>query len=272
MTHKAKEFYKTYHDQIADKRYNSPFLLRRYAHRATYDQLLHHIEPGQNVLDVGCGEGVLSVLMAGKGAFVTGVDLSAQNIRAAERLACELKVPSRFVIGDAEALPFKNNSFGIVVSSHVLEHLPNTMKGMAELHRVTSQLALIAMPTCMNPAAWALLGGDSYWKLSKRSLFAVPLGACRTLLAMLRGEEGPQEGYGGRDDLPHAWRFPWIMRRLIESAGFRIDRFEAGPLILPYLAQYVTSLHKLQPRIDRLRGVEILREFGYGSFAVCRKS
>lgn len=270
-TDSTKQFYASYHDRITHKRYHSPYWLRRYVHRQVYAQFLPFLEPGQCVLDAGCGEGVLSCLAAKQGVKVVGTDISALNIEGARDLAAEWDVDVAFFQSDAEYLPFPDNSFDVVLSSHVLEHLPNFFRGLRELYRVTRSLALIAMPTCLNPACWMLLGGASYYALSRRSLVALPIGLVRTVAAFLRGEEGPDEGYGGNESVPHIWRFPWVMCRQIESVGFRIEQFEAGPLILPYLGQYIPALRRLQPVIDQFRGRPLLRNFGYGSLAVCRK-
>ncbi len=115
------------------------------------------------------------------------------------------------------------------------------------------------------------VGGDSYWTLSKRSLFAIPYGFLRTVVALLQGSEGPQEGYAGHNELPHTWRFPWVMARLIHSVGFRIERFEAGPLIVPYLAEYLSPLRRLQRVVDRWGDRPLIKYLGYGSHVLCRK-
>mgnify|MGYP003332279764 CR=1 FL=1 len=57
----------------------------------------------------------------------------------------------------------------------------------------------------------------------------------------------------------------------LEDAGFEIVGFEAGPLIVPYLAEYITPMRWLQPYLDRHRRRALLRNLGYGSLAVCRK-
>jgi ubiquinone/menaquinone biosynthesis C-methylase UbiE len=267
----VKQFYTSYHDRIADKRYHSPYWLRRYVHHQIYAQFLAHLRPGDSMLDAGCGEGVLSCLAARQGCKVVGTDISAPNVRAARALAAEWNLPVSFLQGDSERLAFPDDSFDVVVSSHVLEHLPDPRAGLAELRRVTRDRALIAMPTCLSPAAWALLGGDTYWTVRRRSLVAVPFGVARTALALVRGHEGPNEWYGGHRDAPHIWRFPGVMRRMIRDAGFTIERFEAGPLVLPYAAQYLPFLRLLQPHLDARRAWPMLRNFGYGSLAVCRK-
>ena len=140
-SHQVKAFYRDYRDPIFNKRYNSTFWLRRYAHRTIYQRTLDCILPGQKVLDVGCGEGTLSILMAQKGARVTGLDISDPNIANANKRGKELAVPVKFLISDADQLPFSDNAFDTVVSSHVLEHLPDPEKGLRELHRVTSKYA-----------------------------------------------------------------------------------------------------------------------------------
>lgn len=267
----TKDFYSTYHDQIASKRFNSPYWLRRYVHRQIHAQFLPYVKPGDRVLDAGCGEGVLSCLVAQKQIQVTGVDLSAPNLEGATKMARSWGVQPTFMQGDAENLPFPDNSFDVVISSHVLEHLPNIDKGLAEIYRITRSLALIAMPTCLNPAAWALLGGDSYYRIGPKALWAIPFGFARVCDAFFRDEEGPNEGYGGNMRVPHVWRFPWVMKELIASSGFKIQKFEAGPLILPYLLQYLSFLRPFQSDLDRLRAAPILRNLGYGSMAVCVK-
>ena len=266
-----KTFYAGYHDRITEKRYNSPYWLRRYAHRRIHEAFVDYLAPGQRVLDAGCGEGVLTCLVARRGVNVVGVDISGPNMDGARRLATQWGVRPRFIQADADRLPFADSSFDVVLSSHVLEHLPDPQRGMRELFRVTRSLALVAMPTCLNPACWALLGGDRFWTLGRRSLVAVPLGLARTVAAWLRREEGPDEKYEGHQNLPHVWRFPRVMRRALEGVGFEIAVFEAGPLIVPYLAEYLTPMRWLQPRLDRLRRRAVLRNFGYGSLAVCRK-
>ena len=266
-----QRFYDTYHDRIFDKRYNSPYWIRRYTHRQIHEQILRHVEAGQEVLDVGCGEGVFSLLAGQRGTIVTGVDVSRPNVQAARRLAAEWGVRAEFFQADAEKLPFGNDSFDVVVSSHVLEHLPHLFQGLRELYRVTRSIALIAMPTCLNPACWVLLGGDDYWRLGWRSPVGLPVGVAKVLIAWLRGQEGPNEGYAGHHRLPHIWRFPWIMKGQIERVGFHIMRFEAGPLIIPYLAEYLPVMRRVQAALDRHCDHRLLRYVGYGSLAVCRK-
>ncbi len=265
MQSPIKDFYRGYHDEILKKRVESPYPVRRRVHREIYESVLGHVRPGARVLDAGCGEGVLAIMMAEKGAHVTAVDYSAPNVAAATALARARGLsPERvsFANADTENLPFADDSFDCVVSNHVLEHLPDFAKGLAEIYRVTREFALIAVPTCLNPCAFALLGGVNYWKFSPRSLVGLPFGILRVLGALAVGAEGVNEGYAGRKDIVHVFRFPWRARRAVEEAGFAVESFEAQTLCLPYL-----DLPWCPPR--RARG---LRNLGMGTLYVARKS
>jgi len=209
--------------------------------------------------------------MAKAGARVTAVDISPANVAAARRQAESEQLNISFLVADAGRLPLPENCFDVVVSSHVIEHLPDPIRGLAELLRVTRDKALIALPTCINFASWALLGGDQYWVLSPRSLYGVPFGIARTIVAFVRGKEGPQEGYAGRGDLPHVWRFPWVVTRMVKHVGFQIDELEGGPLLVPYVAHYLGFLRPLQMSLDHWGKAPILRNFGFGLHVVASK-
>ncbi len=264
----VKSFYETYSDRILDKRLRSPYPIRRYAHEAQYRAILAHIDPGMSVLDAGCGEGSIGFLLAKKGMASTGVDLSAPNIERAKAEAVQLGVSElcHFQVGDAERLPVPDKSFDVVVSSHVLEHLPNFDAGWQELCRVARKRIIVALPTGFNLAALALLGGDTaYWKFSKRSLIAIPWGILRTLYHF-RGE-GVQEGYAGKGELPHIWRFPWIVRKRLSHPDWKIVSYEASSLIIPYVS-FLLSVVRL---LDRFRRLPLVRYFGYGSTIVLER-
>ena len=274
----VKKFYRDYYDRISDKRWNSPFPLRRYIHRANYSQLVHHIQTylpsGGRLLDAGCGDGLLTWLIAGEFGEVEifGADISGPNIDAAiQRQHQTTKLKNlHYLISDAEKFPFADSSFDLVISSHVLEHLPSFETGLHEIWRLSKDHAIIALPTCLNACAMVLLGGDDFWKFSPRSPFAFWFGLLRVLSHM--GKEGVNEGYAGHEELPHLWRYPWKMRRSIRRAGFSIEHFEAQSLCIPYLGSLSPSIFlRLQIILDRLQAKPFFKEFGYGSLAVVNK-
>lgn len=262
-----KGFYETYGDRIVEKRLDSPYPLRRYAHRMGYETIAKFVQPGETVLDAGCGEGVLSWYLAERGAQVTAVDISKPNIENARAFLKKKGVLDRVTVllGDAESLPFPDASFDWVVSSHVLEHLPDFEKGLSEIRRVAKKKAIVALPTCLSLASASQLGGADFWRLSKRAVVALPRGILRILFSL--GREGVQEGYAGVGELPHVWRYPWVMRRRLEKGGFLIKRFEAATIMLPYFKSFLPIVKWL----DRYKHLPFLRNLGYGSIALLEK-
>ena len=74
------------------------------------------IQPGQQVLDVACGAGQLSLPAARLGAQVTGVDIATNLIEQAQGRAKEAGLSINFEEGDAEALNYPDGSFDLVFS------------------------------------------------------------------------------------------------------------------------------------------------------------
>jgi ubiquinone/menaquinone biosynthesis C-methylase UbiE len=88
------------------------------------------------ILDVGTGPGIVAFLLAELGHDVTGVDFSQVMLRNALKNKQALGLPVDFKIGDAEKLPFDDNTFDAVVSRYVLWTVTDPMKAMLEWKRV----------------------------------------------------------------------------------------------------------------------------------------
>jgi len=258
-------FYKNFWDRIEEKRLNPKFPLRRYVHLQNYLSILKYVRKGEKVLEVGCGEGILSVMIAKKGNQVIGCDISRPNLGVAkERAKRENLKNIEFLECDACNLPFPDNSFDLVIADNVLEHLPDFWKGLSEIRRVTKSKAIIALPTCLNLCAFCLLGGDVFWKITRKTPFAILVGFLRVLKNIFK--EGVDEGYGP-EKLPHLWRYPWVMKRQLKRAGFEIVSFEAASICLPYF-NFNLPLVKF---LDRFKRNKFLANFGYGSIAYLKK-
>jgi ubiquinone/menaquinone biosynthesis C-methylase UbiE len=93
-------------------------------------------ESPQEVLDVGCGTGVMGLLLAEMGHRVTGIDLSEEMMAIAREKADAQKIPIDLRAGDAEHLPFNDGSFDVVVNRHLLWTLPHPDIALMEWHRV----------------------------------------------------------------------------------------------------------------------------------------
>jgi len=75
------------------------------------------IEPGMRVLDVGTGTGSAAIRAAQAGAEVIGLDIASEHFDAARRRAAEAGVEVEWVEGDAEALPYEDESFDRVLTA-----------------------------------------------------------------------------------------------------------------------------------------------------------
>lgn len=100
------------------------------------------LRPGEGVLDVGCGSGVVTRAIARRvapGGRVTGADPSAEFIDIARRYAQEQGLGGLvdWRKADCRALPFADASFDVVVAATVLAHVPDAEKALAEMVRVT---------------------------------------------------------------------------------------------------------------------------------------
>lgn len=90
---------------------------------------------GKAALDYGCGHGMAAVVLARRGAVVTGFDLSPGYVAEARERARANGVAATFVAADAERLPFCDESFDAVWGNAILHHLDLARAG-AELRRV----------------------------------------------------------------------------------------------------------------------------------------
>lgn len=103
------------------------------------------VEAGTRLLDVACGTGYFCILAAKRGANVTGVDIATNLLAQARNKAREEGVAVQFDEGDAEALPYDDESFDVVTSMIGAMFAPQTEKVAAELVRVCKTGGTIAM-------------------------------------------------------------------------------------------------------------------------------
>ena len=99
------------------------------------------IQPGERVLDVGCGTGRLTLTArayTGPSGAVYGIDAAPEMIEVARKNAERSTLNVVFDVGLIEDLPFQEASFDAVINRLVIHHLPNDLKhkGFAEILRV----------------------------------------------------------------------------------------------------------------------------------------
>lgn len=102
---------------------------------------LARLQPGEQVLDVGCGTGTLALEAArrvGHTGRVTGIDPGTEQIARARAKAARRHMPIEFRVGVIEEIAFPDHTFDVVFSTLMMHHLPAPLKrqGLAEIARV----------------------------------------------------------------------------------------------------------------------------------------
>ena len=101
---------------------------------------LGRLEPGERVLDLGCGAGTDSLVaarMVGPEGHVVGIDMTREMLDKARRAVGEMGADNvEFVEGEAEQLPFPDASFDVVISNGVIDLIPDKDAVFSELQRV----------------------------------------------------------------------------------------------------------------------------------------
>jgi SAM-dependent methyltransferase len=104
-------------------------------------------QPGEHVLDVATGTGWTARRVAARGATVIGIDLGADLIEAARAAASEARLKIDFRVGDAEKLPFEDQSFDVVISTCGVMFVRNPEAAAAELARVCKKGGRVGLTT-----------------------------------------------------------------------------------------------------------------------------
>ena len=120
-----------------------------------------HVKPDSRVLDIGCGTGYFTRLLAKEGAQVTGLDIEQPFIEYAVRQNEKDDLRVSYVQGDALDLPFEDESFDVVASHAFLTMIPDPVRAVFEMLRVLRPGGLLAsvtpmsfMPEAADPGAY----------------------------------------------------------------------------------------------------------------------
>ena len=125
-------------------------------------------QPGQRLLDVATGTGMVAVALARRGAEVVGLDQSEQMLAGARaKLRAEPALGDRvsFVRGEAERLPFPDAHFDALTFTYLLRYVDDRAATMAELARVVKPGGRIGMVEFGVPGSLAL---RALWRAQTR--------------------------------------------------------------------------------------------------------
>ena len=147
--------YQRINDDLDSFMLTQPFFINAYA---LYDKLLDRLLKGKKygkLLDIGCGSGIQTVVMAAHADEVTAVDISKELIDLA-RKRCASRSKVIFLVEDACKLPFPDNSYdGIISYGDVLSHIVEGYeKALSEMARV------------IKPGGWISFEVDNKWNLA----------------------------------------------------------------------------------------------------------
>ncbi len=143
----------TYYDEAWKRKLQRPeyaTLDRRW--RSRWDFVVNHISNGAQVLDMGCGDGILGEqLIRLKNCHVTGLDvsdfaLSRASMHGIEVRKCDVSMSQ---------VPFKDNNFDVVILSCVLEHIALPEQALSEATRVVREGGYVFV-TIPNPLTWRI--------------------------------------------------------------------------------------------------------------------
>ncbi|MDO8484384.1 MAG: class I SAM-dependent methyltransferase [Candidatus Limnocylindrales bacterium] len=130
----------------------------RLMHLRAYDEAVSHAA-GRDVLDIGCNTGYGTIRFAPVAGRVVGVDVSPRAIDAARQRAPDGR--PEFVLTSGFELPFPDDSFDLVTSFQVLEHVPDPLAYLKELQRVAHPGGIVILAT--PNAATRLYPGMTPW-------------------------------------------------------------------------------------------------------------
>jgi len=98
----------------------------------------HHPQKFKSVVEIGCGSGSFLIAASDKAQQVIGVDMAMRWLILAKKRLTELGLDVPLVCCYAEYLPFKENSFDLIVAEDVIEHVKLQEGMLRECHRVIS--------------------------------------------------------------------------------------------------------------------------------------
>ncbi len=141
-------------------------------HQFVYEHVKSRLTPSDNVLDLGFGEGYGTSLLAESCREIVGVDVADQVVEYAVKRYT--KDNCHFLKYGGRTLPFENNTFDVVVSFQVIEHIDDDQAFVGEIHRVLKPGGRLILTT-PNKATRLKPGQKPFNRFHKREYHAQEL-------------------------------------------------------------------------------------------------
>ena len=193
------------------------------------------------ILDIGCGKGddLERIALSGRPDKLYGLDNSIFALTEAKKRLANYK-NCYLIQGQAEALPFNDSFFDIIIASEVIEHIAQPLVCLSEIHRVlkSNGTLILTTPSKYN---YVKLIGKIIPRALKRSLR-------RLVYSITPGE----------DKDPHFREYtPQEMKLMLRSQGFLVERLAPGVMRVPAWQLFDRSpiLLTLWKGLDRLLGI-----------------
>ena len=195
---------------------------------------------GASVLDVGCGDAGAIIAFAEKGAKCAGIETFDLSLERGKIRAEDHSVAIDLQKGIAEAIPFPDSSFDLVMLDNVLEHVGDRAKSLQEVRRVLKPGGLLYLVT-PKPLSIYSLWNDPHYDLA--GLVLMPRAMQVWYFEQVRG------GGKGTYDVGKIPPRPKLLA-LLKSAGFRVT-VPPRELWINYLRDRVSRPDEVRPGLKR---------------------
>jgi len=111
----------------------------------THDTLKHF--KGIDLLDIGCGGGLISVPMENLGANVTGVDASGENIKVAKNYAQKNKLNIKYIHSTAEKIATQEKRYDVILALEIIEHVADYQLFLRSIKKLLKPQGLLFIST-----------------------------------------------------------------------------------------------------------------------------
>ncbi|MCD4845044.1 MAG: methyltransferase domain-containing protein [Methanosarcinales archaeon] len=246
-----------YYEDLASN-YDSRFNNQRldYMRYAENKAILDNLKTGL-ILDIGCGTGEQTLLLANNGYTVIGIDISMEMIKKANDRIHQAKLDDKIslLVASAQALPFRDESVdGLISIFGVYSHVPMIDQAFEEISRVvrTGSKSIITVVNRWNITWWT------------RTFFR---GKVNWLLHALKNKEYTVNGL---------WTYYFSkgeLTNLLQSAGFKVRIGSLLILLYPHNNKKLRFYEKMFIRFEeKARWIYPFNGFGYYHLAIFKKN